>query len=485
MRFCFSSPTLRQQQWLVTGLVLAAFGGTILTGCGGGGSTPSTNGTSTNGSTNGSTNNGSSNNGSSNSNGGTTTDPAGAVADVAQGQTQLNTLITANVDPTSASLAALTQTFASAYTKDPNNNQAAMGLGIGTIAEAAQQVVSAVTGTSRASSAPLSRAQQTDLSNLSQTAQSSLPWKMRRFDSKTGLQSVQGALRLPVTLARLNRSGRAADAATIRQSLVNLRIALDKAIPLIAQSTNQADFAFAFPDFETNTTNPRIMDQADATSFLAGLYAVRGVLDIALAYDPTYGTFDFNQKIGDRFTAKVAGDTVTPDEYLPPAPFLTLTATGKADFAQAQTDFINGADGANAALTRLAARSPLSGLHLIDSNQITAADYAEGHDGINQFKAALTAPYTTTGNSPVTVNLAAWFSSPPASLRALLPTYTVKEADGFTYLSADINSFPDATFGGIVANYNTDSFKIRFSGDQNVGELATYSGYADYDDSGN
>ena len=467
MRFFSSPPSKpgarpqRGRVWLVTGLALVSLGGGVLTGCGGGGSkaNPVV--------------------------GLSSSDQLQAVSGVQAGQAQLNALLSADTPPSQADLNAAAQTFAAAYAQDPQNNEAAMGLALSSVAAAAQKVSDAADSVDVVALNPSGRgaSQKPAASAARALAHLVSPWKMGKIDGKSVGRLAAMSAQLPLLLAQARRSGRAQAEEALVQSLLELKATLARAIPLIKPGANQADFAFALIDYQTGTDAARIMDAADATVFLASVQMGHGALNAALAYDLNAGAFDFNEKIGDRFIQKQAGDTVFPDEYLPPAPFLTLTPTGKADFAQAKKDLENGADSAGTALHRLQARPANGTLHLLDAadaNLLTAADYAEARSAVAAFELALSVPIQVPGSDGLVLNLGAWFANPPASLRPFLPTYLVKEDSGFTYLDSDASSFADLSFGGLISGINPDDLTLRFSGDQTVGELLTFAGEADF-----
>ena len=462
-----SKPGARPQRgrvWLVTGLLVFLSGG-VLTGCGGGG------------------------NGKSLIVGPSSSDQLQAVSGVQAGQAQLNALLSADTPPSQADLNAAAQTFAAAYAQDPQNNEAAMGLALSSVAAAAQKVSDAADAVDVVALNPAGRgASQKPAAASAARALAHLvsPWKMGRVDGKSVGRLAALSAQMPLLLGQSRRSGRAqAENEALVQSLSELKATLARAIPLIKPGANQADFAFALVDYQTGTDAARIMDAADATVFLASVQMGHGALNAALAYDLNAQAFDFNEKIGDRFIQKQAGDTVSPDEYLPPAPFLTLTPTGKADFAQAKKDLESGADSAGTALHRLQARSANGTLHLLDAadaNLLTAADYAQARSAVAAFELALSFPVPVPGSDGLGLNLAAWFANPPTSLRPFLPTYRVKADSGFTYLDADASSFADLSFGGLISGINPDDLTLRFSGDQTVGELLTFAGEKNFTD---
>lgn len=187
---------------------------------------------------------------------------------------------------------------------------------------------------------------------------------------------------------------------------------------------------------------------------------------------------------------------LTPDEYLPPSPFLTLRDASLLQMAQqsmlAVVDkeqkgidgvFARPADGVflipNSAnvhallmevrdhvlpLIQQAATGPVT-LEIPIYQPIPLAAQA-GNSGAgavaaprSPFKGGLFALHSVDGGAgdlppappvfttqKITINVAAWFAKPPADLKAFAPTYTL-DSSGFPDFSK--TTYPDPTFGGL------------------------------------
>ncbi|HLJ55616.1 MAG TPA: hypothetical protein VKT77_11305, partial [Chthonomonadaceae bacterium] len=188
---------------------------------------------------------------------------------------------------------------------------------------------------------------------------------------------------------------------------------------------------------------------------------------------------------------------LTPDEYLPPSPFLTLrdpallTTAQKAMLATAdqETKGINGVlarpadavflvsntDAVRAVLTETRDKVvPLIQQAATGPVTIDVPRYGgplagaagsgpvavSGSDQGGVFSVAPKPPVPSGGagvailpiaftTEPVTIDIAAWFKQPPADLKAFAPTYTL-DANGFP--DPSLTKYPDPTFGGLYPN---------------------------------
>lgn len=388
-------------------------------------------------------------------------DPVGAQQQVENGRNALNTLLQSETPPSAQSLQGVRSTFADAYARDPANAQAAFGYGLSEVAAAVQHFAEESQGSGLTAGA-LGRA----IHPLSGQ-------KLRLPDGADLISRMAGA---PL-LRRLTESsslspGRHEAGASERDNLLLLRAALDRAIPAITVSANTAGFTFMMADPWENapaTAAQITVDQADAQAFLALLYVARGGTGAAVAYQFDVAGFDFNEAISQRFAAKADGDTVTPDEYLPPAPFLNLASDGQAFMASAKADLSAGVDNGLTAEALFRARTVKTG-HLIDAEN--TLDLAQFRASLLVFKDALSNPYQISSQPPVTVNLNAWFTNPPASLRALLPTYRVARSGPSMNLVTGPADFPDKTFGGLFVGLPDETFVAGFQGYEPVSLLS-------------
>jgi hypothetical protein len=395
---------------------------------------------------------------------------------VTEGRTQLDAVLRSDDDPTATTLQSIRDRFSRAYQLDRSNRQAAMGYAVSDVAVAAQRVIDVLTRSRGVSRAELAK------DPAYQVASSAIGWNVSRPSANTTSRALKSATSLPFSLAGRRRS---VDLNQLRAELTALYDTLNNALPIMETVAADPTFTFPIADFQDGE-GERLIDQADVQTILGALYAAQAVLGVGLAYEFDYGQFDFNQRVGDRFANKTPGSTVTPNEYLPPAPFGNLRSNGGGLFAASRAGLGKAADLIKAAATTMQNRPAPDG-HLIDSGTFTAGDFADVRDGADDFKAALTSQYTFEDGT--TINANAWFSSPPASLRAFVPTYQVVE---YTYFDFNLNrdnttiqliagpgDFPDKTFGGLIVNPNNDSFNASAFPTDTVGSLATASG-SDY-----
>ncbi len=178
---------------------------------------------------------------------------------------------------------------------------------------------------------------------------------------------------------------------------------------------------------------------------------------------------------------------LSPAEYLPPAPFLTLRDAGLLKTAQQALIAI--ADKAKKGIDGALARTAATGF-LIANDAATRQTLTQTRDTVLPLiRQAANGPVTLetpqydvlplTGaphyggfdNAPtpvptvppviptykVTINLAVWFASPPRDLRQFAPTLTLN-ANG--WLQTDKTSYPDPTFGGLFPDGLPDSLRF-------------------------
>ena len=402
--------------------------------------------------------------------GGTTVDAPGSKAQVTAGQTLLNTMLNSKVDPTYDNLSSLRATFLDAYNKDKSNKQAKFGYATSDVALSSQKVIDAINGVFHSKSRG-----KTD--PITQTAQQANPWRATRPGVDSTRKILGLAWKMPGAISNLTRS-RQVDAEKIRVVVREMFDRLNEDLPLLESLAQDSTFSFDIANFREGS-GTITMDQADLQSVLTGLYGVRAVLAIALAYDFNPRGFDFNKSVGDVFGNKTDGSLVTRDEYLPVTPFGNLMSDGKADFASAKSDLKKGADEAVIAVTNLHARINQSN-RLIDGSDITSDDVKLVQDDATKFKSGLEGEITLDDGSAI--NAAIWFNNPPASLRAFEPTYHVSIVKDFNgdpkpLLTAENADFPDPTFGGLIVKPRGD-LKVQVSWHGNMGDLA--SGSNDY-----
>ncbi len=214
---------------------------------------------------------------------------------------------------------------------------------------------------------------------------------------------------------------------------------------------------------------------------------VKGSREIAIGSTP-----------GSPFAAldKNSDGKLTPDEYLPASPFLTLSNAFYLQTAQAAMLAI--VDRETKGITGVLAR-PSTGSFLVPNSTDVAAALASIRDNVLPLiQQATTGPVTLTipryvtiplvavngggtvqpvtasnelfasgtvatstgvgvldGNYPtvltekLTIDVAAWFTHPPADLKAFAPTYVL---DSIGYPNYSLTTYPDITFGGLFPN---------------------------------
>jgi hypothetical protein len=375
-------------------------------------------------------------------------DRAASAARVVEGQAAMNNLLQTDT-PSPAQLVRMRDTFAEAYRLDNTNPEAAFGLAVSTVAVRTQQAAIALTisGRSRAETESV-------LSGLTGTI---LPWQLNVPNADWGKNALQMVIRAPFTAQGLTR-GRQVNGTILRRELAGISDSLNTALPLMEQATAASGLAFPL---QSEATGAVVVDQADARALLGAMYAARAGLNATLAYDINPGSFRFDESLDRKFGIPAIGTRISPDQYFPPAPFGNLSRA---------------ADTVRLAATTLASRPTQTG-HLIDATGINLGTIVAASD---TFKAALDNPYPL-GNGTV-VNLNAWFTNPPQSLRALLPTYTVVMQDtgaGFrqVYFVAEPSDYPDRSFGGLITSQPPDSPKaeVAVNGEGTVSDLLIQS----------
>lgn len=191
---------------------------------------------------------------------------------------------------------------------------------------------------------------------------------------------------------------------------------------------------------------------------------------------------------------KNADGKLTPDEYLPASPFLTLRDASY--FQTAQAAMLNIVDRETRGIAGVLARPATGSFLLPNSADVKAALISVRDNVLPLIQQAAVGPITLTvpryevipllatgGGSTVhpvisnnlytqgvvatssptiapnpdwvvpteniTLNVAAWFAHPPADLKVFAPTYTL---DSIGYPNYKLTTYPDATFGGLFPN---------------------------------
>jgi len=193
---------------------------------------------------------------------------------------------------------------------------------------------------------------------------------------------------------------------------------------------------------------------------------------------------------------------LTPDEYLPASPFLTLRDASY--FQTAQAAMLNIVDRETKGIAGVLAR-PSTGSFLVPNSTDVAAALTSIRDNVLPLIQQATsgpvtlkvpryepiplmtvtggtvqpatapnelftsAPVATTVHTPaqnpvfevpteaVTIDLAAWIAHPPADLKTFAPTYTL---NSIGYPNYTLTTYPDSTFGGLFPNGLPSDFNL-------------------------
>jgi hypothetical protein len=210
--------------------------------------------------------------------------------------------------------------------------------------------------------------------------------------------------------------------------------------------------------------NGLFIDQGDVQYLLASIDLITGMVRTWLAYDVTIPDgFEFGDPA--QFDANHDG-SITPAEYLPPAPFGMLRTGGAQHLAQALTCFQNALDNSKAGITHHLSRygrmqeagELINSDCSIEAYQETASNLSLVRDIAAEFRTALSgpyclSPYLTGLDADMTINLSAPFTTPITNIRSIMPTFTLIDPNLATIQPG---GYPvDATtglvtFGGLI-----------------------------------
>lgn len=191
------------------------------------------------------------------------------------GRTAMNDILQGNKPANTQTLNDVFTSFDVAHKQDAHNRQAEFGYAVSLVALRAQAVLDKAQG----------RAAGDDTNALSETANKALLWNTTPGGTDPA-QAVRLGLAAPLAAAQLSR---AADPALLRATLSNLQTSLGDAITVLTDVAGQADFTYSILLKQGNTVKTITVDQGVVQSFLAGLYVVRAVVNLALAYDFNWG----------------------------------------------------------------------------------------------------------------------------------------------------------------------------------------------------
>lgn len=219
------------------------------------------------------------------------------------------------------------------------------------------------------------------------------------------------------------------------------------------------------------------MYAADFSLICAGVAGISGFLADACAYNtdrgrwapaPTLGEMDLN-----------ADGTLSPAEYLPPAPYGTLNPDGAAQLGNAYRAYRAAVTHARAGLTSipddpLDLLRALLGMDLGLLSAVNAAQMIPPLDAerllliLDHLDALLSGPqqltieYWAEGGAhqqlDFTVDITRVYLNPLADIRGIMPSLPLIEielatAAGDTPLRPILDMFPDLTFNGVVPNF--------------------------------
>ncbi len=180
-------------------------------------------------------------------------------------------------------------------------------------------------------------------------------------------------------------------------------------------------------DAETVTLYP-----ADVLMVKAGLRTVRALLLMASAFDPDYGTWDWDLDLHER---DANGDGIlTVAEYAPPAPFATVDATnwtaGGAWLRDAVADMRAGLAIRTGDANSLIARY-LEDPAEFAANADDAADILGGQVNMTfNYTESASAGVRTEATETIPVNLREIFDTPPANVQSMLPPLYLMLSEG-------------------------------------------------------
>jgi len=219
--------------------------------------------------------------------------------------------------------------------------------------------------------------------------------------------------------------------------------------PVLVQIIQHLDLALAAPSIDVTITvsvdglaKQYKVDKGDVYLVKGCVSATLAVVYDAVPYSLEYGAWNWQQVPVD----KDGDGNLSPAEYLPPSPFLTLVIP--TAFASAKAAMLAGADAVIAgADTNL---HPGGETDLVDwtiDPQVNS-DLSTARTAAQDVKSALaTARYPVTIDSTtVNINLSAWATAPPPDLKALFPMVNVDPA----MQQITIVSWPDLTFAGLL-----------------------------------
>jgi hypothetical protein len=192
-----------------------------------------------------------------------------------------------------------------------------------------------------------------------------------------------------------------------------------------------------------NRTGRNTLNRADLVILTGGLQAISGVLNVGGAYNIDPGNFYDNRSFSSPSTIDANGDgTLTPSEYIAPAPFGTLKSGGSQRLSTALTTMRTALTTSNTGITAKLAEADIANeLIPVTADLRTALQRAQGQIPLAQ--TALNGPITV---SDVTVNIPAFLNNPIADIRTAAPNLTIQNGRLVP------GNLPNPTLNGLFPN---------------------------------
>ncbi len=385
----------------------------------------------------------------------------------------LNSIVRGSQAVTVSNLTTLAGQFDQARQADPTNKDAQLGFAVSTAAIASAQAAALGGGTSlpaiRVASVGNSSSALSPGIRTAQFSQALVLWRLPQFLSGGGAAPwPRAADFLPTGAleARLQPRSVSVTPIQVQTELTALDASLVKveAALKVVESDPNYSYTLADPAKPTDTTASVKIGVAEIQILSAVVSTVRSLANAGLAYNADPGTFDFSMPVP---SGVFGGATVSPAQYLPAAPFLTLATDGGSRMGNVKSELSATAVSGIAAIESVKTRSN-AGFLLDPGTLVTSNQLSQVEVQITSYQTFLTSVQTIpvgthAGTINMKVNLAAFLDHPPTDLRALLPTLAVSnDNSGTTNLT--MNGFPDPTFGGIFPDglpASPASFKLK------------------------
>ncbi|BDI33611.1 hypothetical protein CCAX7_56620 [Capsulimonas corticalis] len=416
------SKTPRQSTILGAALGVGAL---ILTGCGGGGG----------GSDSGSNPNG----------------PTPA-KQIQQGQSDINSIVrNSSSSNTQTVLQDAVTNFNLARKSLPSNNDAQAGFAISQAALAAIQFSKTLGVTSFALKANAA-GPQSRLTRMAQASNALAIWNFPAF--------LSGSDKLPLPTASdlIPHVMVPHDSLTpvqIQASLVSLDTSLAAAESALSGPLANPSYVYiiADPSHTDSSTATVKVGNAELRTLAALIAVLRSVTNVTTAYSADEGTFNFGADVH-TLSPFTLNSTVSPTTFLPGGTFAKLNTDGKTRMATVKTELQATITDAVTAVQSIKTRDN-TGYLLNPGTLVTTQQLTNFQTQAQSYQPYLTGVQSvtlnTTNNGVITlkINLNAWFTNPPADLKAFLPTMKVTQSSGGN-ATLVTTPLPDHTFGGLL-----------------------------------